>query len=157
MSRTRRHHSLARLEVAEKLPAWIVGDRLDRVGIGHLAPQRGGRGSVQPPHAILDLAGANQSKTIDRERNHLDVDRSHLTRNGHRMRRLRLRRTRIMVGERELGTQHRHPRRRNTRGLPLYQHRRPLDPTRRLGRPPKRVRVLTELDREPCSSRLIAE
>jgi len=34
------------------------------------------------------------------------ADRSHLTRERDRMRRLRLRRVRVVVGERELGAQH---------------------------------------------------
>jgi len=63
------------------------------------------RGGVEPPHAILDLAGADQSETVDREREHLDIDRSHLTRERKRVRRFRLRRIRVVVGERELGAQ----------------------------------------------------
>ena len=146
------------LEVADQLAGvdHVAAHGLDRVRIDHLAADRGGRGGVEPPHSILDLAGADQSESVDRERKHLDVDRSHLTRERDRLRRIRLRRLRVVVGECELGAQHRHPRGRNARRLPLYQQRRALDPARGLGRPAKCIRVVAELDREPCRSRGVA-
>ena len=146
------------LEVADQLAGidHVAAHRLDRVRIGHLAADRGGRGSVQPPHPILDLAGADQSKAVDREREHLDVDRFDLARERDRERRLRLRRIGVVVGERELRADQRHPGGRNAWRLALYEQRGALDPARRLGRPPKCVRVVAELDREPCGGRGVA-
>ena len=80
------------LEVADQLAGidHVAAHRLDRVRIGHLAADRGGRGGVQPPHPILDLAGADQREAVEREREHLDVDRFHLARERDRLRRPRL-------------------------------------------------------------------
>ena len=131
----------------------MAADRLDRVRIGHLATDRGGSGGVQPPHPSFDLAGTYQCEAVDREREHLDVDRSHLARERERARRLGPRRIGAVVGERELRADHRHPRGRNVRRRPLNQQRSALNPARGLGRPPKCIRVEAELDRETCSTR----
>ena len=117
------------LEVADQLAGvdHVAAHRLDRVRIGHLAADRGGRGRVQPPHAILDLAGADQSKAVECEREHLDVDRFHLACERDRLRRPSTR-IGVVVGEREVGAEQCHPRGRNARRLPLYEQRGPLDP-----------------------------
>ena len=146
------------LEVADELAGidHVAAHRLDRVRIGHLATDRSGRGGVQPPHPILDLAGADQSKAVECEREHLDVDRFDLARERDRPRRPLQRHIGVVVGEREVGAEQRHPGGRNARRLALYEQRGALDPARSLGRPPKCVGVVAELDRQPCSGRGVA-
>ena len=123
--------------------------RLDRVRIGHLAANGGCSGGVDAPHALRDLADADEREPVEPQREHLDVDRSYLTGERDRARRLCARRDRVVVEQEcEMSAQHRYTRRGNARRLPLDEHRGALDPARRLSRPAKRVRVITQLDRE---------
>ena len=78
------------LEVPDQLARvdHVAAHGLDRVRIDHLAADRGGGGGVEPPHAVVDLAGADQSEAVYREREHLDVDRSDLAGERDRLRRM---------------------------------------------------------------------
>ena len=102
-------------------------------------------GSISP---LLD-----QREAVEREREHLDVDRRHLAGERDRLRRALHRQVGPVVGEREVRPQQRHPRGRDARRLALDEQRGALDPARRLGRPAERVGVVAELDREPRGGR----
>jgi hypothetical protein len=117
------------LEVADQLAGidHVTAHGLDRIRVSHLAADRSGRGGVQPSHPVLDLAGADKSKAVEREREHLDVDRFEPAREHDRPRRPLQRRIGAVVGEREVSAEQCHPGGRNARRLALDEQRSALD------------------------------
>ena len=134
-----------------------TADGLDGIDVAHLPAERGRGGRIEAPHPGIDLTETDVREAIDRQREHLDVDRADLTRERQGLPGKHARGLRVVVGEqRQMRLHHRDERGGETRGPPLDQHRGALHPALRLGRPAERVGVVAELDREPRRRRDIS-
>jgi len=140
------------LEVAHALAGvdQVAADRLGEIDVGDLAGDGRGRGGVEPAHAVLDRAEADEREPLEPEREDLDVGRGGRARDGARLGGERARGHRVVAGhDRVMAAQGEREGPALARRAGLGQHQRPLDPTVGLGAAAERVGVDAELDRDP--------
>ena len=136
------------LQVADPLACvdHEAANGLDRVGVGHLAPDGRRGGGVEARHPFRDPPRGHQRKPTERDREHLHVHRTHFLGNPDRLGGARDRRLRVVLGQkRHVGPHVRYVRACGRRRTALDEHRGALAPADGLGDTAKGVGVVAEL------------